>query len=207
MAIDFCRVRKTAAQRAQLALLYFAAVGTIAAPCQAQTAPVFAIPTQGSSAKFFVSASVPVSGTFDRWNAGLTCASTDAASCVMSIQIDAGSVNTGSGLKDRKLKSDDFFAAAQYPSFTFRSTRIVQTGANTFEVDGNFTIRGVTKPERLALTVSRAGTSGGTIKGTMAFNRKDYGINGSIPLVRIADSVSVTVDLNVQRHQRPAIGA
>jgi polyisoprenoid-binding protein YceI len=40
---------------------------------------------------------------------------------------------------------------------TFKSTKIVQTGANAFEMDGNFTIRGVTKPEKLTLTVSGRG--------------------------------------------------
>lgn len=198
-----CHVRKR--KSAGLALLCFAAPFAVAATCQAQTAPVFAIPTQGSSVKFVVSASVPVSGTFDRWNADLACTSTDAASCVMNIQIQAGSVNTGSGLKNRKLMSDDFFAAEQYPLFSFRSTKITQTGSNTFEMDGNFTVRGVTKVEKLTLTVSGAGTGAGTIRGTMAFNRKDYGINGSIPLVRIADRVEVTVDLNVRRTSGPAL--
>ena len=58
-------------------------------------------------------------------------------------------------MKDDKLKSKDFFNVAHDPYITFKSTKIVQTGANTFEVDGNFTIRGVSKPEKLTLTVSR----------------------------------------------------
>ena len=72
-------------------------------------------------------------------------------------------------------------------------------------MDGDFTIRGVTKPEKLTLTVTGAGTGSGTIKGTMAFNRKDYGINGQIPLVRIADEVDVTMDLKVTRTSGPPL--
>jgi hypothetical protein len=53
--------------------------------------------------------------------------------------------------------------------------------------------------------VSGAGTGSGTIKGTMSFNRKDYGINGSIPLVHIADRVDVTVDLKATRVSGPAL--
>jgi polyisoprenoid-binding protein YceI len=204
MASKFsCRIRKP--MNIRLALLCLMASFPVATQSQAQTAPVFAIPTQGSSVKFFVSASVPVSGTFNDWNADLACTSSDAANCVLSIQIQAGSVNTGSGLKDRKLKSDDFFAADKYPFFTFRSTKIVQTGPNAFEVDGRFTVRGVTKMEKLTLTVSGAGTGSGNINGTMAFNRKDYGISGSIPLVRIADTVQVTVDLKVLRTSGPPL--
>jgi polyisoprenoid-binding protein YceI len=63
----------------------------------------------------------------------------------------------------------------------------------------------VTKQERLTLTVSGIGTGSGDINGTMAFDRKDYGINGSIPLVRIADRVEVTVALKVQRVSGPAL--
>ena len=171
----------------------------------AQTAPTFAVMVDQSSVKFFVKASVSVSGTFDSWNGRLTFASDDPASGVLDIKIRADSVNTGSGLKDNKMKGDDFFAAAKYPMIGFRSTKIVKTGANTYEVDGDFTIRGVTKPEKLILAVSGAGTGFGTIKGTMAFNRKDYGINGQIPLVRIADEVSVTLDLNVRRTSGPPL--
>jgi polyisoprenoid-binding protein YceI len=172
---------------------------------QAQTAPVFVVDQQTSSVKFSVEASVSVSGTFDKWASNLTFASNDASSGVLDIKIQADSVNTGSGLKDRKLKSEDFFDVEKDPLITFHSTKIVPKGPNTYEMDGDFTIRGVTKPEALTLTVSGAGTGSADVKGMMAFNRSDYGINGSIPLVHIADKVEVTVDLKVRRVSGPAL--
>lgn len=172
---------------------------------EAQTVPVFVVTPQASSIKFFVSASVSVTGTFDKWNAGLTFTSDDPATGVLDIGIQAASVDTGSGLKDSKLKGEDFFDVDKSPQITFHSTKITQTGPNTFVVDGNFEIRGVTKAEKLTLTVSGAGTGSGDIKGTMSFNRKDYGMNGSIPLVRIADRVDVTVNLKVKRVSGPAL--
>ena len=66
-------------------------------------------------------------------------------------------MNTGSGMKDGKLKSKDFFDAEHDPYITFHSTKIVQTGPNTFDIPGTFTIRGVSKPENLTLTVSGGG--------------------------------------------------
>jgi polyisoprenoid-binding protein YceI len=60
-------------------------------------------------------------------------------------------------------------------------------------VDGNFAIRGVTKPEKLSLAVTGAGTGSGTISGTMAFDRKDYGMNSGIPFIKIANRVEVRV--------------
>ena len=54
-------------------------------------------------------------------------------------------------------------------------------------------------------TVSGVGTGSGRIKGTMAFDRKDYGMNSGIPFIRIADRVEVTVDLKVNRLSGPQL--
>jgi polyisoprenoid-binding protein YceI len=68
------------------------------------------------------------------------------------------------------------------PVITFKSTKIVWTGHNTYDVDGDFAIRGVSNPEKLTLVVSGKGTGSGEIKGKMVFNRKDYGMNKAIHL-------------------------
>jgi polyisoprenoid-binding protein YceI len=94
-----------------------------------------------------VKASVAVNGTFDKWDATLTFRSTDVSTGVLDIKIQADSVNTGSGMKDGKLKGKDFFNADQDPSITFLSKKIIQTGPTTFDVQGDFTTRGATKPQ------------------------------------------------------------
>src|ERR1700688_21347 len=172
---------------------------------RAQEAPVFAITKAESSITFNVKASVAIQGTFDKWDAALTFTSPDVTTGVLAVKIQAASVDTGSGFKDSKLKSDDFFAVDQNPLITFTSTKIVQSGPNTFEVDGNFTIRGVTKPEKLTLAVSGRGTGSGVISGTMAFDRKDYGMNSGIPFIKIADRVEVTVALKGSRVSGPPL--
>jgi polyisoprenoid-binding protein YceI len=171
---------------------------------QAQ-APVFAITPQDSTVKFFVKASVALEGTFQKWDATLTFTSPDVSTAVLDIKIQADTVSTGSGMKDSKLKSKEFFNVKQDPTITFVSNKIVQTAPNTFQVQGVFTIRGVSKPETLALTVSGAGTGEGAIKGTMSVDRKDYGMNGGIPFIKIADRVEVTVDLKAKRVSGPAV--
>jgi len=165
--------------------------------------PVLKITPLQSTIDFGVKASVPIKGNFNKWDATLTFTSTDPSTGIFDIKIDAASVDTGSGMKDDKLKSKDFFNAKDDPYITFHSTKIVQTGGDTFEVDGNFTIRGVTKPEKLELKVSGAGTGAGTIQGTMAFDRKDYGMNSGIPFIKIADRVEVTVALKGERISGP----
>jgi polyisoprenoid-binding protein YceI len=130
-------------------------VGLLAAallPSLAQAqGPVFKITPEDSSVKFFVKASVAIQGNFDKWDATLIYPSTDVTSGVLDIKIQAGSVNTGSGMKDDKLKSKDFFNSSEDPFITFHSDKIVQTGPNTFDVQGKFTIRGVSKDETLNL--------------------------------------------------------
>ena len=167
--------------------------------------PIFVITPEESTVQFNVKASVAIEGKFDKWDATLTYPSTDVTSGVLDIKIQAGSVNTGSGMKDGKLKSKDFFNADQDPLITFHSGKIVQTGPNTFDIPGTFTIRGVSKPETLSLVVSGKGTGTGDIKGTMAFDRKDYGMNSGIPFIKIADRVEVTVDLKGKRVSGPPL--
>jgi polyisoprenoid-binding protein YceI len=167
--------------------------------------PVFEINKADSSVKFNVSASVAIAGTFDKWDATMTFTSPALETAVLDIKIQAASVNTGSGMKDGKLKSKDFFDAEHNPLITFHSTKVSQTGPNTVEFDGDFTIRGVKKAEKLTFTVTGKGTGAGSITGTMAFDRKEYGMNSGIPFIKIADRVEVTVDLKGKRVSGPPV--
>jgi polyisoprenoid-binding protein YceI len=171
---------------------------------QAQ-APVYEITPVASSVNFDVEASVAIKGTFAKWDATLTFASPDVTTGVLDLKIQAATVDTGSGMKNGKLKGKDFFDVEHNPLITFHSTKTVQTGPNTFELDGDFTIRGITKPEKLTLMVAGKGTGSGTIKGTMAFDRKDYGMNKGIPFVTIANRVEVSVALKGKRVSGPPL--
>jgi polyisoprenoid-binding protein YceI len=188
----------------RLTVLYLLAAALLPSLAHAQV-PVAEVLKEGSSIKFNVKASVPIDGTFDKWDSTLTFGSTDVESGVLDIKIQADSVNTGSGMKDGKLKSKDFFNVKDDPYITFHSNKLVQTGPASAEIDGNFTIRGVTKTEKLMLSFTGKGTGAGEIKGTMAFDRKEYGMNSGIPFIKIADRVEVTVDLKVTRTSGPPL--
>ena len=187
-----------------LAVSLLAIAASLAPQIHAQ-APVFAVTPVQSTVTFNVKSSVSIVGKFDKWDSTLTFTSPDVTTGVLDIKVQAASVNTGSGMKDGKLKSKDFFDVKNDPLITFHSTKIVQTGADTFDVPGTFTIRGVSKSETLMLTVSGKGTGSGEIKGTMAFDRKDYGVDGSIPFIKIADRVEVDVDLKAKRVSGPPL--
>jgi polyisoprenoid-binding protein YceI len=89
--------------------------------------PVFKLTPEASTIKFYVKSSVALQGNFDKWDATLTFASDDVSTGVLDIKIQAATVNTGSGFKDDKLKSKDFFDVEHDPLITFKSTKIVQT--------------------------------------------------------------------------------
>jgi polyisoprenoid-binding protein YceI len=190
--------------RMQLAVFCFVACVVFPSLSRAQ-APVFEITQADSKITFYIKSSVALEGTFDKWDAPLIFTSPDVTTGVLDIKIQADSVNTGSGMKDGKIKGKDFFNVENDPLITFHSDKIVQTGPTTFDMPGTFTIRGVSKPETLTFTVTGKGTGSGEIKGTMAFDRKDYGMNKGIPFVKIADRVEVTVNLKGKRVSGPPL--
>ena len=168
-------------------------------------APVFEITSVGSTITFDVEASVAITGKFNKWDATLTFTSPELSTAVLDIKIQADTVDTGSGMKNGKLRGDKFFDVEKNPLITFHSSNATQTGPDTIEFDGDFTIRGVTKQEKLNFTITGKGTGSGTIKGTMAFDRKQYGMNSGIPFIKIADRVEVSVDLKGTRVSGPPV--
>ena len=197
--LDLARVRT---RKLPMAVVWLVMFFTFPSANRAQV-PVYEVTPVESTIKFGVDSSVPIKGTFDKWNASMKFSSTDVRSGVLDIEIQADSVNTGSGLKNNKLKSKDFFNVKDSPIIAFKSTRVVQTGPNTFDLEGDFTIRGVTKTEKLTLTDNGKGSTSGSIDGTMAFDRKDYGMNRNIPFIKIANRVEVNVSLKWKRVSGP----
>jgi polyisoprenoid-binding protein YceI len=126
------------------AILYLLVCGVFASVSRAQV-PVFEINHADSTVKFNVSSSVPIAGTFDKWDATMKFTSPELTTAVLDIKIQADSVSTGSGMKDGKLKSKDFFNAKDDPYITFHSTKVTQTDPTTVQFEGDFTIRGVKK--------------------------------------------------------------
>ena len=183
--------------------LLFSAVGRAQAP---PDVPVFQITPEGSTVSFSIESSMKLAGTFDKWDATMTFTSADVTTGVLDIKIDADSVNTGSSMKNGKLKSKDFFNAKEDPYITFHSNKVVQTSPTTVELPGTFTIRGISKPETATFTVVGKGTGEGEIKGTMAFDRNDYDMTHGIPpFIRVAERVEVSIELKGKRVSGPPI--
>lgn len=189
------------------AALSFLAIAIFQPVTQAQSeaVPVFQITPVTSKISFHVNASVKIEGTFNKWDSTLTFTSADVSTGHVDVKIQADSVNTGSKSKDDKLKGKDGFDVEDDPYITFHSTKIVQTGPYTFDVPGTFTLRGISKTESLTLNVNKADERSGKIDGTLAIDRRDYGLSGNMPFVKIADRVDVYIALNATRISGPAL--
>ena len=106
-------------------LLAFTLLCITAARASSDDVPVFQITPVESKIKFDVEASVAIEGKFDKWEATLTFKSTDVSTGVLDLKIQADSVDTGSSMKNNKLKGEDFFDVKRNPYITFHSTKIV----------------------------------------------------------------------------------
>lgn len=192
---------------ATICLAAAVALFSFTTPAQAPSeVPVFEVTPVSSNIKFDVKASIDIKGKFDKWGTTLTFQSPDVTTGALEINIQADSVDTGSGMKNGKLKGKDFFDVEHYPSITFKSTKIVPISHEHFEVDGDLTIRGVSNPEKLTLVVSHKESHLGDIHGKMVFNRKDYGMNKGIPFISIADHVVINFHLKTKHVGGPQLG-
>jgi len=144
-----------------------------------------------------------VRGRFDTFSATLTTAEDPLRSSVTA-SVDLTSVNTGSADRDNHIRSADFFQVEQHPTMTFQSTGVRQDDEG-FLLDGELSIRGITRPVTLRLELNGFGPDayGGTRAGFSAvgeINRHDWGVsyNGPIPGGGVAISDKVTINLEIE---------
>ncbi|HJR53967.1 MAG TPA: YceI family protein [Gemmatimonadota bacterium] len=122
-----------------------------------------------------------VTGRFNRFAATFAYDPADPAASWLTATIDAASIDTENERRDNHLRSADFFAADSYPTLTFQSTRVGPAGEGRLEVQGNLSIRGVTRPVVLdvALEGATVGQGGRPMTGWTAettIDRTEYGL-------------------------------
>lgn len=119
------------------------------------------------------------------------------------VEIRTGSIQTNTEQRDEHLKSDDFLNVEKWPVMTFRSTAVRHTGGATFELDGDLTIRDVTRSvtlrgEYLGTDTNPSGNTvlAATAKTTLA--REDWNVSWNMVLETGGFLVSKTVDLEIE---------
>jgi polyisoprenoid-binding protein YceI len=84
-------------------------------------------------------------GTFQDFSGTLTYSPVDPAKCKIDVTVQSASLDTRVANRDKVLRSDDFFDVEKFPTLSFRSTGVKATGKETYDVEGDLTIHGVTK--------------------------------------------------------------
>jgi polyisoprenoid-binding protein YceI len=138
---------------------------------------------------------------FDQFSGAI--AITDDGTPSVRAEVDVNSIDTGNEQREAHIKAPDFFDVAQFPTATFVSTAVRADG-DGYVLDGDFTLKGVTKPVTMTLVFN--GTSPGMGRGEVAgfdasvvLSRKDFGVGPELPLdgggTMVGDKVTISLAL------------
>ena len=148
-----------------------------------------------------------VKGSFDTFEGTIELGD-ELASTTAHGTVDVASIETKEAARDEHLRSADFFDAEQYPKLTFASTAVSPIDEDSFEITGDLTLHGVTRPVTLKAEVQGAETDpwgnervGLEVTGTLS--RGDYGMTFNQALgsgnVLVSDKVKLSLDLSAVR--------
>jgi polyisoprenoid-binding protein YceI len=140
-----------------------------------------------------------IHGRFDQFSGAI--AITDDGTPSVSAEVDVTSIDTGNEQREAHIKAPDFFDVSQFPTATFISTAVRADG-DDYVLDGDFTLKGVTKPVTMTLVFN--GTNPGMGRGEVAgfdasvvLSRKDFGVGPELPLdgggTMVGDKVTITL--------------
>lgn len=164
-----------------------------------------------SSVKFSVEHLVisEVEGQFKKFDGTIAAKTNDFTNADINFSVDVNSINTDNEMRDKHLKSADFFDAEKYPAMTFKSISFKKVSGNKYQLLGNLTLHGVTKPVKFNVTY------GGTVKdaygniksgfkASTIINRFDYGLkwNSLTEAGGATVGKDVTIDLKLEFAQQ-----
>jgi polyisoprenoid-binding protein YceI len=147
------------------------------------TATKWAIDPMHSEVQFKVKHLVisTVTGFFKSFEGSLETVNDDFEDAEIDFSLDIDSIDTNQSQRDEHLKSPEFFDAAKHPKITFKSTSFKKTGDDEFELKGDLTIKGITKPVKLEAEFGGStndfyGNTKAGFEVTGKINRKEFGL-------------------------------
>jgi polyisoprenoid-binding protein YceI len=190
----------------RLAAAALAVMGSLPA-CAAST--TWQIDPAHSSAQFSVKhlAISTVRGAFGKVTGTATVDDRDLGKSSVDVTIEVGSIDTRQPDRDKDLKSDKFFDVANYPTISFKSTRVEQVSPGKLKLTGDLTIRGTTKSVVLDVdgltppVKDPWGNNRTAASATTKINRQDYGVKWNAKLdnggVVVGDDVAIVIDVEL----------
>jgi polyisoprenoid-binding protein YceI len=148
-------------------------------------------------------------GRFTRFTGSIAIGETPEASSV-SASIDASSIDTAEPTRDAHLRSPDFLDVERFPTLEFRNVAARQTGATTLELDGELTIRDVTRPVTLevsyeGLTPDPFGNERAVFSAETEIDREEWGItwNKALETGGVLVGRRVKIELEIEAVRKP----
>jgi polyisoprenoid-binding protein YceI len=143
-----------------------------------------------------------VRGRFTEFHGTVEIGDSSETSSV-EVEVVAGSVTTHLEQRDTHLKSGDFFELEKYPTFSFRSTAVRVTGDDTFEIDGNLTIKDITNPvtftgEHLGWGPDMSGAPMFAASAKATVDREDWDMTWNMAVETGGFLVSKKVDIEIE---------
>jgi polyisoprenoid-binding protein YceI len=138
-------------------------------------------------------------GDFTKFDIDLKVDPENLANSTVSASIDTSTVDMRHGGLNDHLKNKDFFNVAQFPTMTFETTGVTQSGEGKLAVAGNLTLLGVTKPVTLDVTVNKIGEHPMRKVPWVGFNatatikRSEFGMSYAVPAV--GDDIKISIGL------------
>jgi polyisoprenoid-binding protein YceI len=123
-------------------------------------------------------------GIFQDFNGTLVYSPQDPGKCKIDVTVQAASLDTRVANRDKVLRSDDFFDVEKFPTLSLRSSRVTSEGKETYDVEGDLTIHGVTKHITVPAKVIGVRVMPGIgdfagFETTFNIDRRDFGVLGS----------------------------
>lgn len=149
-----------------------------------------------------------VRGSFSDFSMTIVKDDANPAGSSVDFKIQATSVTTANEMRDKHLRSEDFFFVEKFPEITFKSTKIEKVSDTEYKATGSFTMRGVTKVLTLPVTYlgEMKGMDGKSLVGfsvTTKLDRKEFGFNWNKALDNggLLLSDEVTIEINIEAKQ------
>ncbi len=139
-------------------------------------------------------------GNFKVFDGSIDAPTPDFVNAKVNFTVDVNSINTDNEKRDGHLKADDFFNVEKYPTMKFVSTSFKKAKGNNFTLEGNLTIRDVTKKVKFAVLSNGIikdpyGNTKTGFKATSTINRKEFGLKWNAVLE--AGGMAVSEDVNI----------
>lgn len=144
-----------------------------------------------------------VTGWFESFEADAETENEDFTAAKINFSADTASINTRNEMRDNHLRSAEFFDAEKFPKMTFTATGYEKTGGDTYALQGDLTIRDVTKPVTLAVEFGGIATDPwGNLRAGFEINgeisRTDFGLNWNA--VTEAGGIVVSEAVKIHSH-------